>query len=49
MAVYVDPGLGSLLWQLVVSAIVGAGFTFRKYVAALARRLRGTRAPKPPT
>jgi hypothetical protein len=43
---YVDPGLGSLLWQLVVSGIVGGLFTFRRALTrcvAHVRRLRGFR------
>ncbi len=31
--VYTDPGSGALMWQLVVGALVGATFYFRKLVS----------------
>ena len=34
---YIDPGAGSLAFQLLISAIVGAGFTFRRAVMNLFR------------
>ena len=37
---YVDPGLGSLLWQVIVSAFVGSAFVFRRALASVARRFR---------
>ena len=37
---YVDPGLGSLLWQVIASAVVGSVFAFRRTLASLARSFR---------
>jgi hypothetical protein len=36
-AAYVDPGTGSMLWQMAMAALVGAGFTFRKLKNAVTR------------
>jgi len=46
---YVDPGTGSLLTQLVLSAVIGSGFyliVLRKRIANFFRRSRG--APESP-
>ena len=38
---YVDPGSTSLIWQLVISGVVGVGFTARRFFRAMASRIRG--------
>ena len=40
---YVDPGAGSLLWQIVVAAVVGTLFYVRRLVGWLARKRKGDR------
>ena len=43
---YVDPGSGLLVWQIIISALVGAMFHLKKFRAALGklgRRLIGKR------
>jgi hypothetical protein len=40
---YIDPGAGSLAFQLILSAIVGAGFTFRRAISRLFGSGRSTR------
>jgi hypothetical protein len=35
---YTDPGSGALIWQLTVSALVGAGFWARKFLWAVFKR-----------
>ena len=37
---YIDPGAASLLWQLIVSGVIGVGFTLRHSITRLYRRLR---------
>ena len=37
---YIDPGAASLLWQLIVSGIIGVGFTLRHSITRMYRRLR---------
>jgi hypothetical protein len=37
---YIDPGAASLLWQVIVSGVVGVGFTLRHSITRLYRRLR---------
>lgn len=32
---YIDPGFGSLLWQLAVAGLVGVAFYYRHFVARL--------------
>jgi hypothetical protein len=32
---YIDPGYGSLLWQLAVAGFIGAAFYYRQFVAKL--------------
>jgi hypothetical protein len=39
-AAYIDPGATSLVWQLIVSGVIGAGFTLRSRIASLIRRFR---------
>jgi hypothetical protein len=38
---YVDPGAGSLLWQLLVAAFVGVLFYLRRLLGGLVRRKKG--------
>jgi hypothetical protein len=40
---YIDPGAGSMLVQAVIAAIVSVPFFFRQNLAAIVRRLRGSR------
>ena len=37
---YVDPGTGSILWQMMLGLLVGAGFYFRRIANWLTRRQR---------
>ena len=39
-AAYIDPGATSLVWQLIVSGVVGAGFTLRHSITSLVNRFR---------
>jgi hypothetical protein len=39
-AAYIDPGATSLVWQLIVSGVVGIGFTLRHSISSLVRRFR---------
>lgn len=32
---YIDPGSGSMIWQLLVSAFIGMAFYFRKFIAGV--------------
>lgn len=32
---YIDPGSGSMIWQLIVSAFIGLSFYFRKTIAGI--------------
>ena len=32
---YIDPGTGSMIWQLLVSAFIGMSFYFRKAIAGV--------------
>lgn len=32
---YIDPGSGSMIWQLIVSAFIGMAFYFRKFIAGV--------------
>ena len=40
---YIDPGLGSLLIQLLIAGIVGTGFYFRKAISHLFHIFKPTR------
>jgi hypothetical protein len=40
-AVYLDPGSGSFIIQILVAAAVGVGFFFRSYWAKLINKIRG--------
>jgi hypothetical protein len=40
---YIDPGAGSMLVQAVIAAIVSVPFFFRRSLASVVQRLRGTR------
>lgn len=42
-AQYIDPGSSSLLWQLLLTGLVGASFTFRRAFTDIARRIRARR------
>jgi hypothetical protein len=37
---YIDPGATSLLWQLIVSGVVGIGFTLRHSITRLYHKFR---------
>lgn len=39
-AAYIDPGATSLVWQLIVSGVVGIGFSIRHRISSLIRRFR---------
>jgi hypothetical protein len=39
-AAYVDPGATSLVWQVIVSGVVGMGFTLRSRIAPFLKRFR---------
>jgi hypothetical protein len=43
-AQYIDPGTSSLLWQLLLTGLVGVSFTFRRTFADIVRRIRNRRA-----
>jgi hypothetical protein len=48
---YVDPGTGSMLWQVLFAAGVGTLFYFRKvfaWVGSLRKRKKSVVAPTPP-
>ena len=47
-AAYIDPGTGSLVWQLVVAGMLGATFHFRRAISALVRLVRRGLGPKTP-
>lgn len=36
---YIDPGSSSLVWQLILSAVLGTAFTARRFFASLAAKL----------
>jgi hypothetical protein len=40
---YIDPGAGSMIIQAVIAAIVSVPFFFRRSLASVLRRMRGTR------
>ena len=40
MLAYIDPGATSLVWQVIVSGVVGVGFTLRSRIASLLQRFR---------
>jgi hypothetical protein len=42
-AAYIDPGATSLAWQVIVSGVVGIGFTLRSRIASLLQRFRRRR------
>lgn len=47
---YIDPGSGSLIYQAILAAVLGLGFTFRRMLGALRRVRRHPEAPTaPPT
>ena len=35
---YVDPGSGALLWQMILAGFFGAAFYFRKFLARITFR-----------
>lgn len=37
---YIDPGTGSLIWQLILSSFLGALFVFRKTVSKVAAKFK---------
>jgi hypothetical protein len=37
---YIDPGSGTLIWQALVAAVLGAIFYFRSVIASLMARVR---------
>ncbi|MFX4263652.1 hypothetical protein ACOBQJ_15810 [Pelotomaculum propionicicum] len=37
---YIDPGSGSMIWQLLVSAFIGMAFYFRKFIAGVFSRFK---------
>ena len=39
---YIDPGAGSMIIQAVIAAIVSVPFFFRRSLASVLRRMRGT-------
>lgn len=45
---YIDPGSGSLVYQAILAAILGLGFTFRRVLGAIARLGRGSTSPGRP-
>jgi hypothetical protein len=44
---YIDPGAGSLLVQAVIAALVSVPFFFRRSIASVMSRLRGSAEPQP--
>ena len=42
---YIDPGSGSLLLQILISAVLGGWLFFRKQIAGAFRLLSGRRGP----
>lgn len=47
---YIDPGSGSLIYQAILAAVLGIGFTFRRVLGALTRIGRRPDASvRPPT
>ena len=32
---YIDPGTGSMIWQLIASAFIGMAFYFRRFIAGV--------------
>jgi hypothetical protein len=40
---YIDPGAGSMLVQAIIAAVVSVPFFFRRSLATLVQRLRGSR------
>jgi hypothetical protein len=45
---YVDPGVGSLLWQIVVAGFVGALFYVRRLLGSLLARKKEGKPSQPP-
>jgi hypothetical protein len=37
---YIDPGTGSMIWQLIVSAFIGMSFYFRKSISGILSKLK---------
>lgn len=37
---YIDPGSGSMIWQLIVSAFIGMSFYFRKSIASIFSKVK---------
>lgn len=37
---YIDPGSGSMIWQLIVSAFIGMSFYFRKTIAGVFNKIK---------
>lgn len=47
---YIDPGSGSLIYQAILAAVLGIGFTFRRVLGALTRVGRRPKSSvRPPT
>ena len=40
---YIDPGAGLLLWQLIVTGVLGALYYFRRAIGAITGRFTGRR------
>lgn len=45
---YIDPGSGSLIYQAILAALLGVGFTFRRVLSALKRVGRRAETPLTP-
>lgn len=37
---YIDPGSGSMIWQLLLSAFIGMAFYFRKFITGVFSRFK---------
>lgn len=37
---YIDPGTGSMIWQLIVSAFIGMSFYFRKSISSILSKFK---------
>jgi hypothetical protein len=35
---YIDPGAGTLIWQSITAALIGAGFYFRRILAKFRKK-----------
>ncbi|MGE3512771.1 MAG: hypothetical protein AB7N65_28240 [Vicinamibacterales bacterium] len=43
---YIDPGSGSLIYQAILAAVLGVGFTFRRVLGAVLHLGRGSSRPE---